>query len=407
MLLPWDTNVSSDSESEPECEVRWAVKNVLDLDKHRQVQPRAQSAVAAGPSSITAAATTTPYKQASTKAAPEVVAKRTTNAAELPSPSAATDAKPLRARKQRRSSARHSGAASPLDANTLRLVGELAKRLNENKSRSTQQQQQQHTPQSALRPKSVNSPASVSTSMAAAAAGSCKVTRSSHLRATHLPTPTSMPRGNVASNLSLLASKPNLQGGSPVKSTRSRSLTSNTSSSTAATSVSTKATDEPDEFDALLNADDETSFELALTQFDERQVAKSAPAAVVNRKPALAPRPAPPQPALTGPVLARASPRLASRSMKTHTAQPVGPTSYPKGPIKSVPQIQHRDMFSSSTPQLEKRSDSRPAVNTLILEPRRPLARTESSKSRTELPQDEVDELFNGVETGTWNDDDF
>ncbi|KAK4052778.1 hypothetical protein OIV83_002065 [Microbotryomycetes sp. JL201] len=386
MRLPWDNDVSSDSESEAECEVRWAVKSVLELDKQRRIQPNARQAEATG-----SATAKTPAKQASTSAA---ASKRTTNAAELPSPSSTSTTKPLRARKQRRSSARCTD--SPLDANTLRLVGELAKRLNDTKNRTSQPPQQetplkpqQQTPQTALRPRSINSP---SVGAGTSRVGPGKVTRSTHLKSTHLPTPTSLPRGNIATSLCLTATKPSLQGCSPLRSTRSKSLTSNTSTSTANT-ISTKATDELDEFDALLNADDETSFELALTQLDEAP--DTATAAI--KRPNLPRMPMPPGPALT-----RASPRLASRNAKVRTTSPrdVNQTA----PTKSAPLVQRRDMFSAATINVGAYEKVRSDCVAPKLPPRRPLARTESSKSRTDMPQDQLDELFDGVE---WNDEDF
>ncbi|KAK4057446.1 hypothetical protein OIO90_001515 [Microbotryomycetes sp. JL221] len=431
--------VHSESEQEDACEVRWTTKSVFDLEANPALRAPPPTTAANG-STSGIAVTTTPHKQAATSATSNN-GKRGTNVANLPSPSASTtSSKPMRVRKLRRSSARPGSSsghsvttteprADSLDAHTLKLVAELAKRLND---KDKQQKQQQSTPRQplALRSKSVNvDQATTPASTESKDVQLKRTSKPSHLTATHLPTPTSLPRGRTRnhqpaapSGLALgTASKPSLNDHSTsstsIGAPRAKSIASATSSTTVKSTTTAATTalrerDTMDEFDAMLNDDGDNSFELALTQFDVQQAmsGSSQPTKPTNTTLPVV---------KTSTKMARASPRLASKTVKTslstmsaqvraklveastkssskakvQTTTTLKQSHQPKSTTLVTPQSGN-DMFSRTNTTVV----SAPSLGT-----RAPLART---SSRTELPQAEAEQLCAGFDS--WSDvDDF
>lgn len=201
---------------------------------------------------------------------------------------------------------------------------------------------------------------------------------------------------------------PSLKTSASVPSLRSKSMLSANSLDSG--------TGQDDEFDLLLNGDNDTSFELALSQLDENLVAASSQSKTkaskvegmgtigTERTQALARPHEDETRARTCDV-----PQTALTSHKTKIAGQVEEIAPLRTENVRTVQKQAKTPFEPCKPQAGT-SSLKVATNTGQIavpaktQPRRTLVRTDS-QSRMVLPQDQVNELLNGV--GDWSDEDF
>ncbi|GAA5886258.1 hypothetical protein JCM6882_001583 [Rhodosporidiobolus microsporus] len=304
----FSTETPSDSEEEG-CYVFWETKSILAPVPGSSSGPSRASRSDAPSPSLGCTSTGTPK------------AKRTTSLASLPSPSGSTSltARPLRQRKKRKALGRRDGAqqasSQPLDAHTLRMVSQLAMKVN-------------------ARAAGLASPVVTRSAVAAATPSADAKGKGKEVEERTSERPAREPLRPSTSGSNTPLRRPPARSPQNLLTLSTASTKSSLSKSSDPSSVSklslpipppppllrTTSTTTLEEEDEDSYFDEGDSFEIALSQLDESLVTASPP--LVSLPAAEAPVKPPPKPAAFKPAAARlpsiapvrSSPRLARQA---------------------------------------------------------------------------------------------